>query len=870
MPRLQPILEKLSSTHAFWSLSVEKTLTLLKSRPTGLREKEAEKRLTEFGGNVINKRAGQSRLHLLIEQVESPLILILLAAAAVTGFLHEWLDTGVIIGAVIVNVALGFWQEDKARTILEHLASYIRVRARVRRDDQEREVDAANLVPGDIIHISQGDRIPADARLLFTNNLSVDESVLTGESLPVDKSAEPVGINASLAERTCMLYGGTLIVEGVGDAVITATDEATEFGKIAVLASQKKPEPTPLQKAIGHFSRQLGVILTIVTIALFALGLWLGHDPAAMFLIAVAVAVSIVPEGLPVALTVILAMGVERLAKKQGVIRKLLAAEALGSTTLILTDKTGTLTQAKMTLTDVIPWSTSTNKTDLLAEAITNMDVVIENPLDEHREWRLIGRPMETALIRDAAAQGVFLPERLSAVHVADRFPFHSRHKYSLSLVEKGAKRTAILVGAPDIMLPFTTLTVEEQKTLLAQIETRANSGERLLGVSHRSLTSKRTTFSLDDRPSGFTFQGLLTFRDPVRLQVKDSIARISKSGVRTIMITGDHPGTATTVGKELGMYSNTSTALTGEQLRQLSPKSLAAQADNVSIYARVTPEQKLDIVRMYQEKGEIVAVTGDGVNDAPALEAADIGIAVGSGTDVAKSAADLIILDDNFETIVLAIEEGRRILGNIRKVLIYLLSSVVDSVLLIGGALLLGIPLPLNPLQILFVNFFSDSFPAIAFAFEEHNDLHDVRGKTKTLFDNEMKVMIWVLGISSSILLFLLYIGLLRAGQNPEVVRTFIFASFATYTLFMTFSLRSLQKSILTYNPFSNLSLTAGVGIGVTLTLCAVYIPWMQQALHTVALPSEWILGVGAVSLLNMLGVEMIKWLVRKRVIKT
>lgn len=870
MSRSQPIPEKPSSTHPFWNLSVEKTLTLLKSRITGLREKEAKKRLAEFGANLIRGRAGQSRFHLLVEQVKSPLILILLAAATVTGFLHEWLDTGVIVSAVVVNVALGFWQEDKARTILEHLASYIRIRARVRRDDQEREIDASDLVPGDIIHVSQGDRIPADARVLFANSLSVDESILTGESLPVEKSVEPVKVDTSLAERTCVLYGGTLVVEGIGDAVIIATNGATEFGKIAALASQKKPEPTPLQKAISHFSSQLGIILAIVTVALFVLGLWLGHDPAKMFLIAVAVAVSIVPEGLPVALTVILAIGVERLAKKQGVIRKLLAAEALGSTTLILTDKTGTLTQAKMTLTDVIPWNTSTDKADLLAEAITNMDVVIENPLDPSKKWRLIGRPMETALVRDAAAQGVLLPERLSTIRVADRFPFHSRHKYSLSLVEEGAERTVILVGAPDIIIPFTTLTAEEQKTLLTQIETRANSGERLLGVAHKPLSSKQTAFSLDDRPSGFTFQGLLAFRDPVRLQVKDSIARISKSGVRTIMITGDHPGTATTIGKELGMCSNTSIALTGDQLRKLSPKSLAAQADNVSIYARVTPEQKLDIVRMYQEKGEVVAVTGDGVNDAPALEAADIGIAVGSGTDVAKSAADLVILDDNFETIVLAIEEGRRILGNIRKVLIYLLSSVVDCVLLIGGALLLSIPLPLNPLQILFVNFFSDSFPAIAFAFEEHNDIHDVRGETKTLFDNEMKAMIWVLGISSSVLLFLLYVGLLRIGQNPEVVRTFIFASFATYTLLMTFSLRSLQKSILTYNPFSNLYLTAGVGIGIALTLCAVYVPWMQQALHTVALPSKWILGVGVVSLLNMLGVEMIKWLVRKQVIRT
>lgn len=851
-------------------MTPERALAVLKSTITGLQNKEAQKRLELFGSNLVHQKEGQSRLQLLLEQIKSPLILILLIASGVTTFLHEWLDTGVILAAIIVNVALGFWQENKAQTILEHLASYIRVRVRVRREGREQEIDASDLVPGDIIHVSQGDRIPADARLLFANSLAVDESILTGESLPTDKSIEITRVGASLAERTCMLYGGTLVVEGTGDALVVATDDQTEFGKIALLTSQKKPEPTPLQKAITHFSRQLGIALLIVTIALFALGLWFGHGLVEMFLISVAVAVSIVPEGLPIALTVILAVGVERLAKKRGVIRKLLAAEALGSTTLILTDKTGTLTEAKMTLTDVIPWNASTSKTELLSNAIVNMEVLIENPEDSHTKWRLIGRPMEVALIRDAAAQGVFLPERSSAVHIIDRFPFHSRHKYSMSLAEEKGERTIILVGGPDIILSFTTLTNQEQATLRTRIEARANAGERLLGVAYKKPSSQHTSLHPDEEPSGFIFQGLLAFRDPVRIQVKDAIARINKYGVRTIMVTGDHPGTATTIGKELGMCGENTLALTGDDLRRISPATLATQANDISIYARVTPEQKLDIVRMYQGRGEVVAVTGDGVNDAPALEAADIGVAVGSGTDVAKSAADLVILDDNFETIVLAIEEGRRILGNIRKVLIYLLSSVVDSVLLIGGALLLGLPLPLNPLQILFVNFFSDSFPAIAFAFEEHNDIHTIKGKTQKLFDAEMKVMIWVLGISTSVLLFVLYFMLLRAGYSMDLVHTFIFASFATYTLLMTFSLRSLKQSIFTYNPFGNLYLTSGVGVGILLTLSAVYIPWMQQALHTVSLPLPWLLGVGGVSLINVFGTELIKWLVRKQVIKT
>lgn len=851
-----------------WSLSPDESLDLFQSQREGLTQAEAQHRLQIYGQNLVRQKEGASRLKLIIEQCKTPLILILIVAACVTGFLREWLDTIVILAAVIVNAGLGFWQENKAQTILEHLASYIRVRARVRRDNQEREMDAADLVPGDIIRVSQGDRIPADARLLFANNLHVDESILTGESLPIEKHPNAVTATTPLAERTCMLYGGTLVVEGFGDALIVATDEHTEFGKIALLSAQKSPEPTPLQKAVARFSKQLGTALILVTLTIFGTGLWFGHAPVDMFLIAVAVAVSIVPEGLPIALTIILAVGVERLAKKQGIVRKLLAAEALGSTTLILTDKTGTLTQAKMTLTNILPWHDSTSAADLLAHAVLNTDVVIENPDDSPQDWRLVGRPMEVALVRDAAAHQVLLPKELKEVHILDRFPFHSRYKYSLTLIQDKHEQREVLIGAPEIILPFTTLSLEEQNRLRLQIEERAATGERLLGVAYKIRHTTHPTLHTTEQPINFIFEGLLAFRDPIRPHVKGAIARIGASGVRTIMITGDHPGTATTIGKDLGLFRNKTKALTGEDLRKLSPRSLASRAQSTSVYARVTPEQKLDIVRLYQSQGEIVAVTGDGVNDAPALEAADIGVAVGSGTDVAKSAADLIILDDNFETIVLAIEEGRRILGNIRKVLVYLLSNILDLTLFIGGALLLGLPLPLTPLQILFVNFFSDSFPAIAFAFEEENDARNQKRRQHLLFDNEMRILILVLGFSTSVLLFALYLFLLRAGHDPKIVHTFLFASFATYTLLMTFALRSLERSIFTYHPFGNPYLTGGVGIGILLTLSALYLPWLQRALDTVALPLPWLLAVFGVGIVNVCGVELVKWLVRKRII--
>ncbi len=407
MPSSQP-LSQTELSQPVWSFTSEQTLTLLQSRAEGLSQHEYEERFKLFGANSMRQKPATSKFALLMEQCKNPLILILIAAGIVTGFLREWLDMGVIFAAVIANVGLGFWQENKAQTILAHLASYIRVRARVRRDNQEREIDAAELVPGDIIRVNQGDRIPADARLLFTNNLTVDESILTGESLPVEKVATACALEASLGERTCLVYGGTLVVEGFGDAVIVNTDEHTEFGKIALLASANKPEATPLQKSVARFAHQLGIAVVLVTAGLFALGLWLQHDPVEMFLVAVAVAVSVVPEGLPIALTVILAIGVERLAKKRGVIRKLIAAEALGSTTLILTDKTGTLTQARMTLTDIVPWQKKTDsKQTLLTSAILNTDAVIENPSASAKEWHVSGRPMDIALVRGAAEEDV-------------------------------------------------------------------------------------------------------------------------------------------------------------------------------------------------------------------------------------------------------------------------------------------------------------------------------------------------------------------------------------------------------------------------------------------------------------------------------
>jgi len=862
-----------STKEPFWSMDAKEVFGALKTNLSGLSNEEAAARLKTFGPNAIKERRRLSKLKIALRQFQSLLIIILVIAGIVTIFLGEWVETGVIFAAVIVNAIFGFWQENKAETVLELLKTYVRVRARVRRNGQEHEIDASELVPGDIIRITQGDRVPADARLLFINNLEIDESILTGESLPVEKDVSPLPPATTLSERKSMIFSGTLVMQGFADAVVTATGNETEFGKIAELVAEKHQKPTPLQRSVGHFAAYVGITLLIFTLLLFGLGIYFGKDVYDMFIISVAVAVSAVPEGLPIALTVIMAIGVQRLATRNGIVKKLLAVETLGSTSVILTDKTGTLTQAKMELASIIPYKDNIeeNKNNLLTYALINTDVVIENPQDVSEKWLMSGRALEISLVKGAAKNGVLLTKVLEQAKVLDRLPFDSKHKFSAAIFEIDSCIRLALFGAPEIILRFTNLSREEQKKMVEKIEERAFAGERVLGVASRLVVAGHEDILRQQNFNNLNFDGLITFRDPLRPHVSQAINEIAAAGVKTIIVTGDHLGTAEAVARELGMIDGKGAALTGDDLMHLTKEELEARSREAVLYARVTPEQKVTIVKLYQERGEVVAVTGDGINDAPALHTADIGVAVGSGTDVAKSAADLVVLDDNFETIVAAIKEGRRILHNIRKVIIYLLSSSFDELCLIGGALILGIAMPINALQILFVNLFSDSFPAIAFAFEDGIDdpgNHPYKLR-KNLFDREMKFFVLIIGGLSSIFLFVLYIALLKIGFNEELTRTFIFASFASYALLLAFSLRSLGKSILSYNPFSNKPLTVSIGIGLSLIAAAIYLPWLQQILNTNPLPPIWLLGVVGVGLLNISAVEFGKWLFRRRIIK-
>lgn len=863
------IIDKDIQKLSFWALTTEETVKRLATdTKKGLSESEARQRQNVFGKNIIENNEAPPAIKIFLNQLKSPLIFILIIAGVITLFINHLRDAGFIFAAVIVNIALGFYQEYKANKAIAELKTYIRQRARVIRDGKNTEIDAVDLVPGDIINLSQGDRVPADGRLIYCNDVQIDEAILTGESLPIEKQTDQVNINTVLAEQKSMIFAGTLIAQGVATAIVCRTDFSTEIGKIAKLITESKREETPLQGAIRRFSIRAGIFLTTLTIIVFGIGIYIGHSWLEMFLISVAVAVSAIPEGLPIAMTVILAVGVQRMAKRKGVVKKLIAAEALGSTTVILTDKTGTLTIAKMELGKILPTGEKREK-EILELALTNSNVTIENPEEPPQDWKLSGRTIEVSLVNSAAKYGIDFNNKIKE-KVLEYLPFNAVNKFSASLIENNNERYLILLGAPDILIEQSALKYEEKESLLQTINELAESGELIMGVATKKVgRASNSLLSKNLKIEGLSLEGLITLRDPVRPGIKNAIKKVEDAGVRTIIMTGDHRGTAIAVAREVGMKVEKTEILDASELRSLSEEDLKMKLPTLKIISRVSPADKLKMVIAFQNSGEVVAMTGDGINDAPSIKRADVGISMGSGTEVTRDVADLVLLDDNFETIAAAIEEGRQILNNTRKTLVYLLSNALDALVLIGGSVLGEIALPLNALQILWVNFFSDSFPAIAFAFEKdgHGSLVHKKPTNKSeLFTPLMSYLILFIGISTSMLLLILYWILLKIGVSEEIARTFIFMSFGTHTLFLALSVRSLGKSIFSYPFFSNKYLLVGVAIGLLLMVGAVYVPFLQPIFETAHLSPPWIAGVVGIGLLNILMIEVGKWVFRRK----
>lgn len=855
----------------------------------GLNEEEAKIRLKKVGENIFESSKERTALSIFLQQFTSPLIIILCIAVVITASLQEWLDTGIIAFAVIVNAILGFVQEFKAEKAITDLRSYITHRTRVIRDGHEMEIDPRLLVPGDILHITHGSRITADARIIKEINFTSDESILTGESLPVEKETEALSETASLPERTNMVFAGTLGIDGSAYAVVTATGYATEIGKLARLVADTKSEETPLQKALTTLTWVIIVLTTIAVIGIFVIGIMQGQELYEMLLISIAVLVGSVPEALPIGLTAILAIGVERIAKKKGIMRSLTASETLGSTSLIITDKTGTLTQADMRLIDIdstaqlldpefTPSDHSDNfnqvQKDILTVARCASDVMIENPEDDYTAWVMAGSDLETNIVKASAKHGIMqtVAERAD---IQIRIPFSSKYKYSVIRIParylpaemSEFEDPHVVMGAPDILLSLSHLDQTDREKLQLAVSSHSEYGRRVLGIAlltpHVEPASMTTEHVKD-----LTFLGVLSFHDPVREEVPAALKRIQSFGTRVIMATGDLPGTALAVAKEIGWEVDKTNVLTGKQLQQLTDEDLIKILDRIHIYARVTPEDKLRITRLHQAQGEIVAMTGDGVNDAPSLKAANIGIAVGSGSDVAKSVADLILMDNNFKTIVATIEEGKQILANIKKMFVYLMSNALDELFLIGGAIIAGVALPLTAVQIIWVNLFTGSLPAVAFAFDRQH-MKDNEATSREFFDPRVLFLTIFIGITVSLMLFFLYLGLLKFHVPVELARSVLFASFGTYTLFISFSFRDLSRPIFKYSITENRLLVGGVAVGMTMMIATFTIPFLRNLFELEALSLFWVGFVALWSVLNILVVEASKWFANTFIIK-
>jgi len=865
-----------------WSDTAEDSISSLQSsRDTGLTNDEAQLRLKQYGPNIFETTKNKSPLAIFLNQFVSPLIIILCVAAVLTATLQEWIDTVVISFAVIVNAIMGFAQEYKAEQAISDLRSYITHRTRIIRNGQEIEVDPKYIVPGDILHLTSGARITADARIIKEVNFTVDEAILTGESLPVEKTTEPLGETTQLADRTNLVHAGTVCINGSAYAIVTATGFDTEIGKLARLVDETESEKTPLQQSMGKLTWVIIVVTTILVIGVFVIGVLNNIPIYEMLLLSIAVLVGSVPEALPIGLTAILAVGVERIAKRKGIIRNLTASETLGSTSIIITDKTGTLTQADMQLKDIDTYAQLTAvdftpadrsehfnqvQKEFLTLARCACDVIVENPEDKPEKWVIRGDDLEGNIVRAAAKYGI-IQSAADRSDIQIRIPFNSINKFSVTRIPveylpshlSRFEDPHVVLGAPEVLIARSHVSAEEKAKLIKAINAHSRYGRRVLGVG--LLTPHIDPQSITtEHVKDLTFLGALSFFDPIRAEVPKALELINSYGTRVVMATGDLAGTAIAVANDLGWKVTETNVLTGQQLSQLSDEELNKLLDKIHIYARVSPKDKLRITRLFQARGEIVAMTGDGVNDAPSLKAANIGIAVGSGTDVAKGVADLILMDNNFQTIVAAIEEGRQILSNIKKLFVYLMSNALDELILVGGAIIAGVTLPLTAVQIIWVNLFTGSLPAIAFAFDRQQ-MRETDAASRTMFDKRVLFLTTSIGIFISLILLGLYLLLLNVGLSVELARTILFACFGSYTLFISFSFLDLSRPIYQYSLTQNKLLLVGIGVGMVLLIITVYTPFFQRMFETTHLPFIWATFVAFWIVLNVVIVEVFKW---------
>ncbi|MFC1730680.1 cation-translocating P-type ATPase, partial [candidate division KSB1 bacterium] len=739
---------KNKSTFPWHTASIENALNNLNAdRVQGLSSKDVNERLQRYGKNKFQKKRTLGFLGVILKQFKSPLVVILLLAGIATVLLQEYLDSTVIFVALLINIVIGSFQERRASQAFEKLNQSQEKSATVIRNGVKMIIPAEELVPGDAVILEGGMYVPADLRLISTKELSVNEAILTGEWIAVLKDADQVcKEKAPLAERTNMAWMGTLVSSGYGIGVVVDTGQRTQMGAIAEQLQLEHERVTPLQQSVREIARFLVYIILIAVAIIFSLGLLHGESVSDMLLVAIAIAVASMPEGLPAAVTIVLAIGMESILRKGGLVRNLLAAETLGSTTIILTDKTGTLTEAKMKVSGLYTLEgleenmaeADGDNEYLLSSAILTTDAFIEQKEGEEGEEKQIviqGRPIEKAIVSAGIDRGIMQGALLHELPRVDFLQFESKRRFAASLHEQSGSTNNLLYlsGAPEVLIEGATHVYHNGRSVLMSEEARnrlvkkqnemSEAGYRFIGLAYREVGFDSIPMK-EEEQEGFvkdsTFIGLVAFSDPVREDVAESIKMVKKAGVRVVMVTGDNPKTAKQIAIQTGIAHPEDDVLTGADIDHLSDEELYSEINRVPVFARVLPEQKLHIARVLKDHNEIVAMTGDGVNDAPALQSADIGVAVGSGTEVAKAASDIILINNSFSIITSAIKEGRRIIDNLKKIVSYLLSTSFSEIFVIGGALAVGAPLPLLPGQILWANIVEEGFMSFAFAFEK------------------------------------------------------------------------------------------------------------------------------------------------------
>jgi Ca2+-transporting ATPase len=862
------------------------------SEATGLSQEEATKRLLEHGPNELTASKQIHWWELLLEQLKNMLVIILIIAVALSAFLGHEVEAIAIGVIVLFAVLLGFIQEFRAEKAMEKLRAMAAPAATVIRDGAEKEIPAKEVVPGDIVILKTGDKIPADGRLIEAVNLKADEASLTGESVATEKHTDPLSDPAlSAGDKKNMVFAGTAATYGRGKFVVTSTGMHTEFGKIAGLLQTVKTEDTPLQKNLDLVGKRLAQIALVIVVIISVLGFYRGEPLLEIFIFGIALAVAVVPEALPAVVTISLAIGVQRMVKRHALIRRLPAVETLGSTTVICSDKTGTLTKDEMTIRQI--WTDgdfidvsgagyeptgqfsikgqktepSSTVLELLQGGVLSSDAKLTKEGDMHD---IKGDPTEGAFVVAAAKANMFREELDKAFPRVGEIPFSSETKRMTTLHKGESGHVAYAKGAVEIVLESCTrkwgkhgeepLADEDRKKILDAAKEMAKNAMRVLAVARKGGSN------LKDAEGGMKFLGLVGMIDPPRKEAKDAIRLCKQAGIKVVMITGDHPVTAEAIARELGLLT-TEKVVTGAELEKMDETTFDREVESIGVYARVSPAHKLRVVGALQKKGHIVAMTGDGVNDAPALKKADIGIAMGiTGTDVTKEAAAMTLTDDNFASIVAAIEEGRGIFGNIKKYLMYLLSANIGEIGLMTGATILGLPLPLSAVQILYINLATDGLPALALAVDPpEKDLMNrpPRNPRVGIFTRPVVLLMIIGGMWSMLANLSLFHWSLLSGKGESEAMTMCFLCLVLIEFFKAYSFRSDRHSIIK-GMFSNTWLNTAIGWEFVLLMFVVYLPILHIPFDTFSLPLEdWLVLLPvAFSIIPVL--EIAKWMVR------